>query len=66
MVQRAVNTAFLDGFHLGSWVSAGITLVGAAMALRWLPSRAADAAATEQSPVDESSDSLAREVAPVA
>ena len=41
LVQRAVNTAFLDGFHLGSWVSAGITLVGAAMALRWLPSRAA-------------------------
>ena len=23
------NTAFLDGFHLGSWVSAGVTLAGA-------------------------------------
>ena len=41
LVQDAVNVAFLDGFHLGSWVSAGITLLGAAMALRWLPSRAA-------------------------
>ena len=41
LVQGAVNTAFLDGFHFGSWVSAGITLAGAAMAIRWLPSRAA-------------------------
>ncbi|MGB8861187.1 MAG: DHA2 family efflux MFS transporter permease subunit [Ilumatobacteraceae bacterium] len=46
LVQGAVNSAFLDGFHLGSWVSAGVTLMGAAMALRWLPSRAAAAGST--------------------
>lgn len=53
LVQRAVNTAFLDGFHLGSWVSAAITLVGAAMAWRWLPSRAAVGGAAG-APVGES------------
>jgi hypothetical protein len=47
LVQQAVNTAFLDGFHLGSWVSAGVTLAGAAIAWRWLPSRAV--AATDDS-----------------
>ena len=58
LVQRAVNTAFLDGFHLGSWVSAAITLIGAGMALRWLPSRAADrdnSAVVEVTPVAQGS-----------
>jgi EmrB/QacA subfamily drug resistance transporter len=40
LVRNAVNTSFIDGFHAGSWVSAGVTLVGALMAVRWLPSRA--------------------------
>jgi hypothetical protein len=40
LVQNAVNTAFIDGFHLGGWVSAGVTFAGALVALRWLPSRA--------------------------
>jgi hypothetical protein len=61
LVQHAVNTSFIDGFHAGSWVSAGVTLAGSLAALRWLPSR--DTAA-----VHASSDmsSLGGEVAPVA
>ncbi|MBI4933356.1 MAG: MFS transporter [Actinobacteria bacterium] len=40
LVQGAVNTSFMEGFHAGSWVSAGVVLVGAALAWRFLPSRA--------------------------
>ena len=43
-VQDAVNTAFIDGFHLGCWVAAGVVLAGAFAAARWLPSRAAEVA----------------------
>lgn len=60
-VQRAVNTAFIDGFHTGSWVAAGVVALGALLAWRWLPSRAAahDAAET-------SGEASVLEVAPVA
>ncbi|MDO8363749.1 MAG: DHA2 family efflux MFS transporter permease subunit [Actinomycetota bacterium] len=44
LVGNAVNTAFMEGFHAGSWVSAAVVLAGAAMAWRWLPSRAVAAA----------------------
>jgi EmrB/QacA subfamily drug resistance transporter len=40
-VKSAIDTAFIDGFRAGSWVSAGVVLVGAMIAARWLPSRAA-------------------------
>ena len=36
-VKSAIDTAFIDGFRAGSWVSAGVVLVGAMIALRWLP-----------------------------
>lgn len=49
LVQGAVNSAFLDGFHLGSWVSAAVTLAGSLIALRWLPSRAVARAHEDQS-----------------
>ena len=63
-VQQAVNTAFLDGFHLGSWVSAGVTLAGALVALRWLPSRAATVGSAG-GPESASSDAPARDLAAV-
>jgi EmrB/QacA subfamily drug resistance transporter len=62
LVQGAVNTAFIDGFHAGSWVSAGVTLVGALIALRWLPTRSHDVRAVVG---DDTSTSLV-EVTPVA
>jgi EmrB/QacA subfamily drug resistance transporter len=58
LVQQAVNTSFIDGFHAGSWVSAGVTLVGGLIALRWLPSRAAAH--------EHGHSSAVREVAPIA
>ena len=39
-VKAAVDSAFIDGFRVGSWVSAVVVLVGAMIALRWLPSAA--------------------------
>ena len=44
-VKAAVDTAFIDGFRVGSWVSAAVVFAGAMIALRWLPRHAA-----EQSP----------------
>ncbi len=41
LVKHAVDTAFVDGFHAGSWISAGVVFAGALIALRWLPRRAA-------------------------
>ena len=41
-VKHAVDTAFMDGFHTGSWVAAGVVFVGSLIAWRWLPSRAQD------------------------
>jgi EmrB/QacA subfamily drug resistance transporter len=45
-VKHAVDSAFVDGFHAGSWVAAGVVFAGALIALRWLPRRA-DAAASD-------------------
>lgn len=42
-VKSAVDSAFIDGFHAGSWVSAGVVFVGALIAWRFLPRRAAQA-----------------------
>jgi EmrB/QacA subfamily drug resistance transporter len=44
LVKHAVDTAFVDGFHAGSWISAGVVFAGALIALRWLPRRAAQPA----------------------
>ena len=40
-VKAAVDSAFIDGFRAGSWVSAGVVFCGALIAWRWLPRRAA-------------------------
>ncbi len=40
-VENAVNRAFIDGWHAGSWVSVAVVLVGAVLAWRFLPARAA-------------------------
>jgi hypothetical protein len=61
-VKAAVDSAFIDGFHAGSWVSAAVVLVGAMIALRWLP-RAATVA-VETQPQSETQPQL-REIAPV-
>ena len=42
LVSNAVDDAFLRGFHAGSWVSAGVVLVGAVLAAAFLPARARD------------------------
>jgi hypothetical protein len=60
-VKAAVDTAFIDGFRVGSWVSAGVVLVGAMIALRWLP-RVAD----EVTELELAYPPQSREVAPVA
>ncbi len=39
-VTDAVNGAFVDGWHIGSWVSCAVVLLGALIAWRWLPARA--------------------------
>ncbi len=40
-VDHAVNSAFIDGWHAGSWVSVAVVLLGALIAWRFLPARAA-------------------------
>jgi len=52
LVHGAVNASFIDGFHAGSWVSSGVTLVGAVLAVRFLPSRAAAHGAPVSVPSD--------------
>lgn len=42
-LKTVVDNAFMNGFHSGSWVSAAVVLVGSVVALRFLPTRAADA-----------------------
>jgi EmrB/QacA subfamily drug resistance transporter len=44
LVRSAVSSAFLDGWHAGSWVSAAVVLVGAVLAWRFLPARADESA----------------------
>jgi EmrB/QacA subfamily drug resistance transporter len=39
-VKSAVDAAFVEGFHVGSWVSAAVVMVGAVVALRFLPGHA--------------------------
>ena len=58
-VKGAVDSAFMDGFRAGSWVSAAVVLIGALIALRWLPRHA-----TDRLPEVDLADDL--EVAPVA
>ncbi len=45
LVRGAVDQAFLDGFHAGSWVSAAVVLLGAVVAWRFLPARGVPAVA---------------------
>jgi EmrB/QacA subfamily drug resistance transporter len=44
-VSRAVNNAFIDGWHAGSWVSMAVVLLGAVLAWRFLPAREASSPA---------------------
>jgi hypothetical protein len=44
LVGNAVNEAFVDGWHAGSWVSFAVVVVGAIVAWRFLPARATPAA----------------------
>ncbi len=39
-VKAAVDVAFMDGFRIGSFVAAGVVLIGAALAAAFLPARA--------------------------
>jgi EmrB/QacA subfamily drug resistance transporter len=41
-VKSAVDTAFIDGFQAGCLAASAVVFIGALIALRWLPSRAAD------------------------
>jgi EmrB/QacA subfamily drug resistance transporter len=59
-VKAAVDSAFIDGFHAGSWVSAAVVMVGAMIALRWLP-RAATVAVDDTPQLE----TQLREIAPV-
>ena len=45
LVSRAVDSAFVDGWHAGSWVAFGVVVLGALVAWRFLPARAAMAPA---------------------
>ena len=65
-VKAAVDTAFIDGFRAGSWVSAGVVLVGSMIALRWLPRHAAESEADEIALAVEPQSSQWSDVAPVA
>lgn len=47
LVRGAVDQAFLEGFHAGSWVAAGVVLLGAVLAWRFLPERGAEAMADQ-------------------
>ena len=51
----AVNDAFVDGWHAGSWVCVGVVLLGALVAWRWLPARAARTRARVDDPSPSSS-----------
>ena len=51
-VKGAVDQAFMSGFHAGSWFAAGLVLVGAVIAFRFLPNRAATHASAERTHED--------------
>ncbi len=63
-VKAAVDSAFIEGFHAGSWVSAVVVLIGAMIALRWLPRQASEPSEVPENVADVAAHS-AREVAPV-
>lgn len=54
-VRTAVHESFLDGFHAGSWVSAAVVLVGAVLAVRYLPAHAAIGDDHAVAPAEEAS-----------
>lgn len=39
-VKQAIDNAFMDGFRIASWTAAGVALIGAALAYRFLPAHA--------------------------
>ena len=39
-MRRVASAAFVDGFHVGSWVAGAVALLGVTAALVWLPARA--------------------------
>jgi EmrB/QacA subfamily drug resistance transporter len=51
-VKGAIDTAFMDGFRAGSWIAAAVVLVGAVLALRFLPARATGVAAVADEPFE--------------
>lgn len=63
-VKHAVDSAFIDGFRAGSWVSAVVVFVGALIALRFLPRHATTPVSVD---ADEELEALVGEleVAPV-
>ena len=48
-----MDTAFIDGFRAGSWVSAAVVFAGGLIALRFLPRHAAAAAPAAVAEQDE-------------
>ncbi|MFN8040482.1 MAG: MFS transporter [Acidimicrobiales bacterium] len=56
-LRSVARTAFMDGFSAGSTIAAGVVLVGAALALAFLPARAVDAAVGPVD-LDEAADDL--------
>jgi hypothetical protein len=65
-VKHAVDTAFIDGFRAGSWVSAAVVFVGALVALRFLPRRATTPVALAAADEERADEALVEgiEVAP--
>ena len=58
-IRRVASAAFMDGFHVGSWVAAGVALAGAAAALAFLPARAGDTTVDEANATEARPASLA-------
>lgn len=52
IVKGAVDQAFMQGFHAGSWFAAGLVFVGGLIALKFLPSRSASAPALVEADLD--------------
>jgi len=67
-ITHAVDTSFVSGWQVGSWVSFGVVLLGALVAWRWLPARAstpvaATDVADETDEVDEAAGAVRELVA---
>jgi EmrB/QacA subfamily drug resistance transporter len=65
-VKSAIDTAFMAGFRVGSWVSAGVVLVGAIIAFRWLPRTANDIDDVAAAEIAVAHPPQLRDIAPVA